>query len=121
MRGQTHMLLYGTLVRSEGEEEMAKNKTEPVVKPRKLGKAGGSQPTAMQKERLSGSDPSKRPNNTTETRQGMPRPGYKRKGIVLPDAMIRELKHRAVDLGINDSELVERAVRAYLESGAENS
>ena len=100
---------------------MAKNKTEPLVKPKRLGKAGGSQPANRPKEQLSGSYASQQDNPVTETRRGMPRPGYKRKGVVLPDAMIKELKHRAVDLGVTDSELVERAVRAYLESGAGNS
>ena len=100
---------------------MATNRIGSTVKPKKLGKAGRSQPKHARQERLSGSDAAQQQNPITETRRGMPRPGYKRKGIVLPDEMIKELKHRAVDLGITDSELVERAVRAYLETGAGNS
>ena len=96
---------------------MAKDKTEPTGKPRKLGYAGKSQPANAQPKRLSGSKAAQPQNSITVTRRGLPRPGHKRKGIVLPEGMIRELKHRAVDLGITDSELVERAVRAYLESG----
>lgn len=88
--------------------------TEPKVKPRRLGKAGRTQPVNKQQEKLSVSDLSKQQNRITETRQGMPRPGFKRKGVVLPEAMIKELKHLAVDKGITDSELVERAVREYL-------
>ena len=95
--------------------------TEPKVKPKRLGKAGRTQTAHTQQEGLSGSGSTQPQNPVTETRRGMPRPGYKRKGVVLPVDMIRELKHRAVDLGINDSELVERAVRAYLETGAGNS
>ena len=106
---------------SEKVEIMAKDKTESKVKPKYLGKAGKSQPANAQPKRLSGSKAVQPQNRITETRQGMPRLGYKRKGIVLPDEMIRELKHRAVDLGITDSELVERAVRAFLETGAGNS
>ena len=100
---------------------MAKNKPDATVKPRRLKKAGRSQPAHPQPKELSGSRTAQQPNSTTESRKGMPRPGYKRKGVVLPNDMIRELKHRAVDLGITDSELVERAVRAYLETGAGNS
>ena len=96
---------------------MAKDKTESKVKPGYLGKAGQSQPANAQPKRLSGSEAAQQQNSITKTRKGMPRPGHKRKGIVLPEGMIRELKHRAVDLEITDSELVERAVRAYLESG----
>ena len=92
--------------------------TEPKVKPRRLGKAGRMQPAHTQLEHFSGSGSTQPQNPIIETRRGMPRPGYKRKGIVLPDEMIRELKHRAVDLGITDSKLVERAIRDYLDSDA---
>ena len=87
---------------------------EPAGKPRHLGKAEGPQSTATQLKQLGGSKTTQQQNPTSETRQGMPRPGYKRKGVVLPDAMIKALKHRAVDLGVTDSELVERAVREFL-------
>lgn len=93
---------------------MAKDKTESTVKPRHLGKAGGSQPTNTQQKQLTGSKTAQQPNPITETRRGMPREGYDRKGVVLPVDMILDLKHRAVDLGITDSKLVERAVREFL-------
>ena len=106
-------------INAENQKSLTtKQKAKP---PRHLGKAGRLTPANTQQEQLSGSEPAQQQNHLTETRQGMPRPGYKRKGVVLPDVMIRELKHRAVDLGITDSELVERAVRAYLETGAGNS
>lgn len=95
---------------------MAKNKSESIEKPHRLKRAGGSQRPTPPSKKLSSSDVTQQQNSTTQSKQGMPRPGYKRKGIVLPDVMIRDLKHRAVDLGITDSELVERAVRAFLDS-----
>ncbi len=100
---------------------MAENKSEPPVRPKKLGKAKPLKSTNTQQEQFSSYDVAQKQNRKTETRQGMPKLGHKRKGVVLPDSMIKELKHRAVDLGVTDSELIERAVRAYLESEAPDS
>ena len=103
-------------INAENQKSLTtKQKAKP---PRHLGKAGRSTPANTQLEQLSGSNIAQQQNRLTETRRGMPRPGYMRKGVVLPVDMIRELKHRAVDLGITDSEFVERALRAYLDSDA---